>query len=336
MMRYSLKIKIISLVSTLIFPALLWSATPIEEDKSALSKCTSLSRVDKREEALICYDALSGHARTKNIRALARYHALVLKTGAANKEALREFSELVVQIQDSPAAWRALTTLGALARELGPTELDGLRRKAQVYEKLLLQLNNPDILRRVAAEDKKNDEGEAPIFQVAGAFEFRVHVTLELTRLYCQRFDQPNDGLRILKLLLRGEDEESGLDDALLLAEARCYRVARRDADALKLYELFLDRYDSSLGSGAAPSSEIDQARFEQAELLFSLKRIDEAREVWLDLEDDIPTSRFADDALYRAGLISTQPLQCEIWKQLLEDYPESRFSKEVKAHCHL
>lgn len=125
-------------------------------------------------------------------------------------------------------------------------------------------------------------------------------------------------------------------NDATLAAARLEARLGQREA-ARKLLGQMLDQRESSALTGSYDRS-YDQATYLLAELTLADGRWRTARDLWLGLVDDFPSSRLRDDALWAAALVSARNADadeaCDLAERLQQETPDSRFAPCTKLVC--
>jgi TolA-binding protein len=125
-------------------------------------------------------------------------------------------------------------------------------------------------------------------------------------------------------------------DDAMLAAARLEHQLARQDSAERRLLAM-LERRETAALTGSYERG-YDKAYFLLAEVQLSRGQWQPARDTWLQMADEVPESRLADDALWAAAVTASTHGDvdgaCRAASQLKGKSPESRFIPCLALVC--
>jgi len=159
-------------------------------------------------------------------------------------------------------------------------------------------------------------------------------VALERARAHLE-IEQARDAAILLKSVWPVVGESVWWDDVAMV-RAEALRHMGKPQEALGVLDLFLERREDSYFVGSYESIFFDEAMMMRAGIFESMGNTEAARQAYLRLIADAPTSRLCDDAAYRAALLAKGSAVIEELKSFLETYPDSRWVGDAQRAANL
>lgn len=282
--------------------------------------CYLWERDDAALQARDCYLDLGKRLKPVDSEsaALSNYRAAVILS--REDDSLTVLDELVAIVLGAPGAVGAQRSM-ALARQL-QREMGGPAAEAVFLRDLSLQIWSQHLQREGLTGEKYVRRLVASGMVAAG-------------KLYLNQLRNPQIAFSLFEKAAQVGQDTVWWDDALLW-QARSAVASQLFSKGLKLYKELMDSMESSWFVGSYNSEFMDEAFFEYAKTLKKTKRIEDARQAFRKLIEELPESRLKDDAAYELALLVPKFEQTRALQEFIKTYPHSRHVKSAKRALKL
>jgi tetratricopeptide (TPR) repeat protein len=277
----------------------------LRADSLLLRRCALWERQQQPRRAYTCYR--EAQLESEEMRALRHYRLAVLDIDLHGAGAgRRAMVAVTLQYPGTNGAFRSLRGARALARETG-----GPAAEVGVLAHIVGQLRH----RATAA-------GAPP-----GIRDLYLEALVAAARVHLEDLDDAAGAELLLERAIGEAEGNNWLDDAVF-HRARALRALGRHEEALAHFFRIVNERETAWFFGSYDSSFLDDAYFERAEVLEELGRVAAARDAYSLLVEEVPRSRLADDAAFRAARLAGDRALLE---RFLLDFPDSRHVQAVR-----
>ncbi len=271
-----------------------------------LRACDTYRREQEIDLARRCYLDLAPNV-IPSIKALACYRASQMEVELGRLDrAKRALEELVI---DQPS------TEGA---ETGARYLMELAGESSAKERV-------ELAKRLATALAPQAELEENVRALCTFF------WLDAGRTAREELAEPDDSAQSLdRAWTLGQDTQ--WRDELFVERAKTAAAQERLAEAVAVYDAFLDDRETSWFFGSYDSPYLGRAALARGELLERLGRAEEAIEAYEWLVRKLDESKYRDDAAFAAARLRADGGDLSALREFLHNYPESRHARSAKA----